>query len=297
MAYFLFLDESGQDHHESPYEVLGGLAVEDSRIWSLITALRNAEVEFFGQRITHGELELKGKKLLKRKTFRLAGQMGPIPERDRSQLAHDALEEGRAAKTEGRRSRHTRSQLTALAQAKLAFCGKVFELCAFNQSRAFASIVLPTAYRPTGTGLRKDYAYLFERFYRYLEDLSPRDQGIVVFDELEKIQSQVLMGRMAEYFLHTSTGRLRSSRILPEPFFVHSDQATLTQVADLIVYVVSWAVRLKGMDAGVREELEPFAKAIRDLRYRAVNITQQGDFHQWSFAFISDLRPKSEREM
>jgi hypothetical protein len=120
---------------------------------------------------------------------------------------------------------------------------------------------------------------------------------VLVGETEEKIQSQVLMGQMAEYFLHTSTGRLRSSRILPEPFFVHSDQATLTQVADLIAYVVSWAVRLKGMDADVREELEPFAKAIRDLRYRAVNVTQQGDFNQWSFVLISDLRPKSEREM
>ena len=29
MAYFLFVDESGQDHRESPCEVLAGVAVED----------------------------------------------------------------------------------------------------------------------------------------------------------------------------------------------------------------------------------------------------------------------------
>jgi len=29
MAYFLFVDESGHDQGESPYEVLGGIAVED----------------------------------------------------------------------------------------------------------------------------------------------------------------------------------------------------------------------------------------------------------------------------
>jgi hypothetical protein len=29
MAHFLFVDESGQDHHASPYEVLAGLTVED----------------------------------------------------------------------------------------------------------------------------------------------------------------------------------------------------------------------------------------------------------------------------
>ena len=29
MAYFLFIDESGQDHRDSPYEVLAGVAIED----------------------------------------------------------------------------------------------------------------------------------------------------------------------------------------------------------------------------------------------------------------------------
>ena len=32
-------------------------------------------------------------------------------------------------------------------------------------------------------GLRKDYAYLFERFFYFLEDNAAREQGIVVFDE------------------------------------------------------------------------------------------------------------------
>ena len=29
MAFFLFIDESGQDRRNSPYEVLAGVAVED----------------------------------------------------------------------------------------------------------------------------------------------------------------------------------------------------------------------------------------------------------------------------
>jgi uncharacterized protein DUF3800 len=29
MAWFLFIDESGQDHREAPYEVLAGVAIED----------------------------------------------------------------------------------------------------------------------------------------------------------------------------------------------------------------------------------------------------------------------------
>jgi len=36
MAFFLFIDESGQDHHDSPYEVLAGIAIEDKYLWSFI---------------------------------------------------------------------------------------------------------------------------------------------------------------------------------------------------------------------------------------------------------------------
>ena len=68
MAYLLFIDESGSDHHESPYEVLAGLAVEDSSAWSLITAVQKTEEELFGRRISAGSSELKGKELLKKKT-------------------------------------------------------------------------------------------------------------------------------------------------------------------------------------------------------------------------------------
>jgi len=34
--------------------------------------------------------------------------------------------------------------------------------------------------------LRKDYSFLFERFFYYLEDKDELSSGIVVFDELEK---------------------------------------------------------------------------------------------------------------
>ena len=49
-------------------------------------------------------------------------------------------------------------------------------------------------------GLRKDYAYLFERFFYFLEDNAAREQGIVVFDELEKSQSHLLIDQMHRYF-------------------------------------------------------------------------------------------------
>ena len=78
MAYFLFVDESGHDLGESPYEVLGGIAVEDRDLWNLIQAAQEAELRNFGRRYSGGPAELKGKKLLKRKVYRLAAQLEPM---------------------------------------------------------------------------------------------------------------------------------------------------------------------------------------------------------------------------
>ena len=68
MGYFLFIDESGQDRRESPYEVLAGMAVEDRDLWNLIKAIQEAELRNFGVRYSHGARELKGKKILKKKS-------------------------------------------------------------------------------------------------------------------------------------------------------------------------------------------------------------------------------------
>jgi hypothetical protein len=69
MAWFLFIDESGQDHKESPYEVLAGVSILDADLWDLIKELHGAEIAHFGRRYSDGERELKAKAILKRKTF------------------------------------------------------------------------------------------------------------------------------------------------------------------------------------------------------------------------------------
>lgn len=67
MAYLLFLDESGHDLKDSPYEVLAGVAVEDRDLWNLICAVQQSEETHFGQRYADVEREMKAKRLLKRK--------------------------------------------------------------------------------------------------------------------------------------------------------------------------------------------------------------------------------------
>jgi hypothetical protein len=289
MAFFLFVDESGFDRKESPYEVLAGLCVEDHDVWNLISALKDAEERVLGVRYSREKEEIKGKKFLKRKVFRQAGQRPPFPEAARRDLARDCILNGASATTD---------QIAALAQAKLAFVAEALDICGRFHCRAFASVVDVNAPRPLVDVLRKDYAFLFERFFYFLEDQGPAVQGAVVFDELERSQSHVLIGQMERYFLGTATGRTRSQQVIPEPFFVHSDLTSLVQVADLMAYIISWGLRIPGqLDAPARAELAPLAAKVGALRYRASReILGNPNFVIWSVAVIKDLRGWEDRQ-
>lgn len=291
MSYFLFVDESGIDHKESPYEVLAGIAVEDRDVWNVITQLHSLEYRHFGRRVSDGQLEIKAKKLLKRKVFRLAGQLGPIPVERRKRLAKCCLEKGLDGSTPNM------EELTALCQAKIAFVSDVMILCSRFRIKAFSSIILPDSPRPeTRDMLRKDYAFLFERFFYFLEDRQPESIGVIVFDELERSRSHILVSQMESYFLKTAKGQERSSLIIPEPFFVHSDLTTLIQMADLVAYIISWGVRIGNMTKTAREELSELAGQVCRMRHKAVRERGRNEnYPVWSFAVIDDLRPVSER--
>ena len=186
--------------------------------------------------------------------------------------------------------------LKALAMAKLEYVASVFEICAQLSCRAFASIVETNAHPTSGGGLRKDYAYLFERFFYFLEDNTTREQGIVVFDELEKSKSHLLIDLMHRYFADTAVGQHRASRIIPEPFFVHSDLTTGVQIADLVAYVISWGFRMPRMTKSARTELSSLAKQVAGLRYRKTRERLGNpDFQIWSFSHITNLRTQTER--
>jgi hypothetical protein len=295
LSYLLFVDESGVDQHDSPYEVLAGVAIRDQHLWNLVCRIQEAEIEHFGRRIAAGPLELKGKSLLKRKTFRLAAQIPSLEPQERRKLAQSCLEKGEKAKGHQTSSGATRAELTALAQAKIAFAARVLELCVSHYIRAFASIVPRSAPRPAGRFLRKDYAYLFERFFYFLEESEVGELGLVIFDELERSRCHVLVDQMSLYFRNTLRGRLRAARIIPEPFFVHSELTTAIQIADLVAYIIAWGIRFGPMDGDRREELDFLGELVRELRHR-VKRPEQPDFPIWSFTLIEDLRPREEKE-
>ena len=110
MAYLLFIDESGQDHRNSPYEVLAGVAVKDRDLGKLSAEAHELEIRHFGRRYSQGASELKGTKLLKTKVFQHARLNVTIHPDERAALAKSALDDGAGA---GIR------ELKALALAKL----------------------------------------------------------------------------------------------------------------------------------------------------------------------------------
>jgi hypothetical protein len=190
----------------------------------------------------------------------------------------------------------TREQLTALGQAKLSFVREVLVVASRYRCKCFASITDQTAPRPTANYLRKDYAYLFERFFYFLEDEGSNPSGIVVFDELEKTSSHILLDQMHRYFRDTAKGRHRSSLIIPEPFFVHSDLTTGIQLADLAAYIISWGVRLGGMTRPARPELQEYADLLCQMRYFSIrDIGDNPVFKIWSFVILDDLRARIEQ--
>ncbi len=292
MAYFLFIDESGQDRKESPYEVLAGVSILDSDLWDMIKELHDAEIAHFGRRYSEGPRELKAKAILKRKTFNRATGATEILPHEVPKFAKAILDDGVG--------NGSQKNLKALSLAKIAYVTDVLSICTSYNCRIFASMVSPNAPDTTGGGLRKDYGYLFERFFYFLEDQSTEQgypqQGVVVFDELDKSKSHILIDQSHRYFKDTAIGRHRASLVIPEPFFVHSDLTTGIQIADLVAYCLSWAFRLKGMDAPVRDELLPYIEQIKKLRHRALRSMQgKDDFEIWSIAYIDDLRTMSEK--
>lgn len=285
MGWFLFIDESGQDGRNSPYEVLAGLAVEDRELWRLIQSLKESQAAHFGMRLfdAYGA-EAKGQKLLRTKTYRLAGQKPNLPAAQRTALATAALTNGGAVSGD---------QLTALGQAKIAYVADALRLCRKHGSVAFASIIPNDIVRPNYDYLRKDYTFLFERFFHFLNGRSevPKPMGSVIFDEIEKSQSQKLIGQMERYFLHTAKGKARARLIVPEPLFVHSDLTTMVQMADLVAYIISWGVRLTGgvrpMTKPKRAELDALSRQVCGMRYHA---STSGGHDTWGFATIGELR-------
>jgi hypothetical protein len=294
MSHLLFIDECGQDHKKTPYEVLAGVSIHDSSLWQLIQEIKSREQYYFGDFYNNDKQELKARKILKRKIFRLASQSQKIDSDHVTSLAKECLNHG---------PNSTRTEITALAQAKLLFVEELFDILIKYRCQVFASIInyrnpnptLPILDWSQINWLRRDYAYLFERFFYFLEDENQRtasdEMGIVIFDELEKTKSHILLEQMTGYFQKTYKGKQRSRYIIPEPVFVHSDLTTGVFLADIIAYCINYAFRLDAMTEPKRDELNKYITPICEMRYLAkrmipsINKTSLSEI--WSITFIN----------
>jgi hypothetical protein len=292
----LFIDESGTDRKKAPYEVLAGVAIHESRFWNLVQAIRAAELEIFGVHLHQLGIEFKGKNLLKKKIFRFANQGPEIPVPCRRDLTRSFLKKGIPESALAQSARPRREEFTAYGQSVIEFVYRLFDLCATHQVRIFASMVSKDAPKPSEDLLRKDYAYLFERYFYYLEDTAPNEYGLIIFDEIEKSRCIRLINQMEKYFVETSKGRIRSARIIPEPFFVHSDLTKAVQITDIVAYCLNWGVRLKRMTEPTRAEIEPFGQRAFDLKYVGKRFDDDGnEWPAYGMTYIDDLRPAIDK--
>jgi hypothetical protein len=264
--------------------VLAGAAVHDRVLWQLVCAVEDAQQKIFGLVLAQRGLEIEARMLLKTKVFRQLSWAPPLEVGKRSRMAARALTDGANA---------AREELAALAQAKLAFARELLTICEDLELRFFASIILPGAARPSGTGLRKDYTYLFQRYTGFLDGTPDHERGLVIMDELESSQSQTLIDQMRIYFRETKQGRQRVRRIVAEPFFVRSHLTTGIQIADLLACLISWNVRLQPMTAPRRAELDELGGLVLRRQY----LQDPNQFPFYGFAVIRDLRPRSERDL
>jgi hypothetical protein len=289
-----FVDESGIDLTEAPCLVLAGVGVREADAWPLTQAFWDLSTEIlrFPPEMSY---EIKGSKLLKRRVFQHAALSAPLPSAQRNAAIESLLKKNR----EGRSV--NREELAALAQAKLLFVGRALGLAADFGMTVFASIVPRDAPQQRDRSfLRKDFAYLFQRIHCHVCDQDDDVHGVLIFDEQDPALSQRLMDQIHKYFRETDRGQQRAERMIPMPFFVHSDLTPAIQIADLVAYIVNWGLRLDRMPERARDELKPFADRVFSLRYdgREVplkrRIGKRGK-HIWGIAYIPDLRPRNER--
>lgn len=290
-----FVDESGIDLKRAPYLVLAGVSIAEARVWPMTQAFNELrdEVLRFSR---NSPYEVKGSKLLKARVFSHAQLRERMSADDRAAQIDRLVTKNASGEAVGG------DELAALAQAKLEFVDRVLDLAAEFEMKIFASMVPRNApQQKNGTFLRKDFSYLFQRIHCHVCDQEDRAHGVMIFDEQDPALSQRLLDQIHRYFQGTDNGRHRAQRMIPMPFFVHSDLTPAIQIADLVAYILNWGLRMPRMAEPGREELKPFADKVFALRYKGREVQRTRRFTKrgnkiWGIAYIPDLRTRLERE-
>lgn len=282
MSWLLFLDESGHDHRTMPYEVHGGIAIHASRLWPFIQAVRTLEQATFGLYLHDHGSEIKGSKLLARSRFVWESQSARFDDLARRKHVLNFFNSA----AQGRSPR--RDEFTAYGQACTQFAAGLCQLLRGHDAFVFASMIppMPKPAEMRDDVPRKDIVFLLERYFYFLREKN--EAGLLVFDQTEKQNDRLLVARMEQYFSGTATGIMRAQWVVPVPLFVESDMAHAVQVADVCVYCMNWGLRLKHMNAPVREEIREIVRLLEPTIWNGRGARHGRAYKTKSVVFVPD---------
>jgi hypothetical protein len=287
MSYLLFLDESGHDHKNAPYEVRGGIALHAKKLWPFVQGMKKLEQSCFGDSLHKYGTEIKGHKLLDKDRFRWAKQDNFLDDLARRKHAVGFLNRGLT------QTSPTRVEFTAYGQASILMARGIFELLRAYEAKLFAAAIPRDVEKPStfeaDEYLRKDQVFLLERFFFFLE--AQQKSGLLVLDETDRTEDRRFVRRLERYFSQSQTGRYRTAWIVPSPFFVSSEMTSPIQAADVCIYCVNHCFRILGwgMDAPVRQEIvEEFRSWLYELQWEG-DIYKDGQvFRAYGITFVAN---------
>ncbi|WP_419913302.1 DUF3800 domain-containing protein [Hoeflea sp.] len=290
MTWMLFLDESGHDHKQMPFEVRGGIALPVPKLWDFVQLWRRLEEHCFGALLADYGKEAKGSKLLDRDRLKWAAQAPVMPDDRRQKQARAFLEIGRV------KGEPKSENFAAYGQASVEMARGAFDLLRAHDARLFASLIPRGVKPPKGfireDYLRKDHVFLLERYFYFLE--RERAHGLLVMDQTEKAKDRAFVTCLTAYFRKTATGRNRSAWIVPTPIFVDSDMSYAVQAADLCLYCINWGFRLPswgdyGPDYEIRQEIyDEFGPKVAGLQWHGDGYREQETFRSHGIVLVRD---------
>ena len=292
LSWLLFMDESGHDHKNMPFEARGGVALHASKVWSFFRAWLEAEIETFGSPANELGLEIKGSKLLKKERFKWAQQMKPLDNAARIRGVNRFVTKTKQSVPVSYRD------FTAYGQASILMADRIVQLLFENDAVLFTSLI-PRGVKPPleyrfDHYLRKDHIFLQERFFYFLE--RQQEHGLLVMDQTEKQHDGRFVRRLYNYYTRTDPGRSRAHWIVPVPLFVDSELSLGIQAADLCLYCVNWGFRRaeRGFSGPVRMDIrERYAGRMGKLQFSGDGYRDGKTFLTHGIVYVPD--PYSSR--
>lgn len=279
MTWLLFMDESGHDHKNMPFEVRGGVALHASKVWPFVCDFQQTEKDCFGVQLADYSIEIKGSKLLEVKRFAWANQMNHL----HADVRHKSVRRFLTKKSQNNFLK--KRDFAAYGQASILMAHTIFDLLDKHEAVLFASLIRCGCKPPEDYQfehfLRKDHIFLQERFFYFLEWKA--DYGIFVMDQTEKQNDKRFVRRLRDYYTKTHTGRQRTQWIIPEPLFVDSEMSVAVQAADLCLYCINWGFRVPNWNftGRTREEIHwEFGGRIGQLQFKGDGYNADGHVYQ-----------------